>query len=175
MMRIALFAYVLLYALVAGVFWGTWLGLSRSMAELAPATFLEVGHTMIQNLGGPMSLLIPATIVLNVVVSFLFFRQRQMPAFALATAALVLLVASLAITLGINVPIDNDIARWTLTSLPADWQAVRDQWEWYHSLRTFASLLGLACAVGSLLVARPLAQMSQRLADRGAAHAGSGS
>ena len=127
MMRAAQVAYVYLYALVAGVFWGTWLSLSRSMAELAPATFLEVGYTMIQNLGGPMSLLIPVTIVVSLAVAFLLYRQRQAQAFALATAALLLLVAALVITLSVNVPIDNDIARWTLTTLPAGWETLRNQ------------------------------------------------
>jgi uncharacterized membrane protein len=141
MMRVVQFTYVFLYALVAGVFWGTWFSLSRSMAELAPTTFLEVGHTMIQNLGGPMSLLIPLTLVLNVAAAILLYRQRQTQAFALTSAALLLLVAALLITLSVNVPIDNEIARWTLTTLPAGWETVRDQWEWYHALRTFASLV----------------------------------
>ena len=152
MMRVAQFACMFLYALVAGVFWGTWLSLSRSMADLAPATFLEVGHTMILNLGGPMSLLIPATIVANLALAILLYRQRQMPALALALAALLLLVAALVITLSINVPIDNDIARWTLTTLPPGWEATRDQWGWYHSLRTFLSVLGLACTFASVLL-----------------------
>jgi uncharacterized membrane protein len=155
MMRAVQFAYVYLYALVVGVFWGTWFSLSRSMAELAPATFLEVGHTMIQNLGGPMSLLIPVTILLNLAVAILLYRYRQPQAFALATAALLLLVAALVITLNVNVPIDNEIARWTLTTLPAGWETLRDKWEWYHSLRTVASLVGLACAIGSVLLVRP--------------------
>jgi hypothetical protein len=64
------------------------------------------------------------------------------------------------------VPIDNDIARWTLTTLPAGWEAVRDQWEWYHSLRTFACLLGLACTLGSVLFAEPTAQKSLQPGSR---------
>jgi uncharacterized membrane protein len=155
MMRALQFAYVIFYALVTGVFWGTWFSLSRSMSELAPETFLEVGHTMIQNLGGPMSLLIPVTIVLNLAVSILLYSQRQTQAFTLATSALLLLIAALVITLSVNVPIDNEIAGWTLATLPPGWETLRDQWEWYHALRTFASLVGLGCAVGSVLLACP--------------------
>ena len=40
------FINIFLSALVTGVFWGTWLGLSRSMASLTPETFLAVGHAM---------------------------------------------------------------------------------------------------------------------------------
>ena len=39
----------------------------------------------------------------------------------------------------------NEIARWTLPTLPAGWETLHDRWEWYHSLRTADSLLALAC------------------------------
>ena len=33
-----------LFTLVAGVLWGTWFSLSRSIASITPAVFLEIGH-----------------------------------------------------------------------------------------------------------------------------------
>ena len=54
-LRLTLFVHVFLFALVVGVFWGTWFSLSRSMNSITASTFLEVGHTMIANLGGPMA------------------------------------------------------------------------------------------------------------------------
>ena len=66
-----------LFTLVAGVFWGTWFSLSRSIASITPAAFLEIGHTMIANLGGPMSLLIPATIVSMLVLIVVLYRRHH--------------------------------------------------------------------------------------------------
>jgi uncharacterized membrane protein len=143
-----------LYALVTGVFWGTWFSLSRSIATVTPATFLEVGHTMIRNLGRPMSLLMPATLIANVVVAVALFRRKERKALMFASAAFLLLVLALIVTLGVNVPIDDRIHQWTLSTLPADWQAIRDRWETCHSVRTFASLAGLGCAFASALVTR---------------------
>ena len=57
------FINIFLSALVTGVFWGTWLGLSRSMASLTPETFLAVGHAMIGNLGTILALLMPAALL----------------------------------------------------------------------------------------------------------------
>ena len=155
-LRAAQFITMYLYALVAGVFWGTWFSLSRSIASITPSTFLEVGHTMIRNLGGPMSLLMPTAILSNVALSVMLYRQRHMRAAGLATAALLLLLGALAITLTVNVPIDGEIAAWTVQRLPPHWEAIRDRWQLYHSLRTFASLLGLGCAFGSVLAAPAL-------------------
>jgi uncharacterized membrane protein len=151
LLRALLFTQLYLYVLVTGVFWGTWFSLSRSIATITPSTFLEIGHTMIRNLGGPMSLLMPTAILSNVAVSVMLYRRSEIRAFGLATAALVLLLAARLITLTVNVPSDNEIAVWTVTTLPPDWETIRDRWHFYHSLRTFASLLGLGCAFGSVL------------------------
>jgi uncharacterized membrane protein len=138
-----------LFMLVAGVFWGTWFSLSRSIASITPAAFLEIGHTMMANLGGPMSLLMPATITAMLVLVVVLYRRREKAAFVLAAAALGLLVVSTAITLSVNVPIDGQIAGWTVGTLPADWERIRNRWEFYHGLRTALTVVGAGCLFAS--------------------------
>jgi uncharacterized membrane protein len=150
-LRIAQFVNILLFALVTGVFWGTWFSLSRSIASITPAAFLEIGHIMIRNLGGPMSVLLPASLASSLVLLILLFRRGRVSAFALALAALLLMVAALVVTLTVNVPIDDQINQWTVTTLPVDWTATRDRWEFFHGIRTLASVVALACAVASAL------------------------
>ena len=145
---------MILFTLVAGVFCDTWFSLSRSIAAITPATFLEVGRTMIANLGGPMSVLLPATIVSALVLVVVLYRRHNKPGFALAAAALGLLVVSMAITLTINVPIDDQIARWTMATLPPDWESIRNRWEFYHGLRTALTLVGAGCLFASALWTR---------------------
>lgn len=145
-MRVAHLVNLYLYALVMGVFWGTWFSLSRSIASIAPETFLEIGHTMIGNLARPMSILMPAAILANIVVAVMLFRRKEKGPLAFAFAALLLMLMALAATLAVNVPIDRQIQEWTVATVPVDWPAIRDRWETYHVLRTFASLAGFACA-----------------------------
>jgi uncharacterized membrane protein len=150
-LRIAYLINILLYALVMGVFWGTWFSLSRSIASIKPEVFLDIGHTMIANLAWPMRLLMPAALISSVLLLIALARQRRDVVLHLAVASFVLMIAALAITLAVNVPIDNDIRRWTVTTLPADWTATRDRWETYHTLRTFVSATALGCVVASAL------------------------
>jgi uncharacterized membrane protein len=145
------FVTLLLFSLVSGVFWGTWFSLSRSIAAITPGTFLEVGRLMIGNLGGPMSVLMPMTLLSALVLCVLLFRRRHRRATLFASAALVLMVGALVITLAVNVPIDYQIASWTTATLPSDWTAIRDRWEFYHGLRTLLSLAALACLFVSTL------------------------
>jgi uncharacterized membrane protein len=150
-LRIAHFANILLFALVMGVFWGTWFSLSRSIGSIRAETFLEIGHTMIDNLGRPMSILMPAALISSVLLIIVLSRQRPASAFYLAIASCALMSAALVITLAVNVPIDVEINRWTVDTLPADWTDTRDRWELFHTLRTFAAIGAFACAVASAL------------------------
>ena len=150
-MKIVQLVTMTLFTLVAGVFWGTSFSLSRSIADITPPTFLEVGHTMIANLGGPMSLLIPVTILSVLVLVVVLYRRHERSASGLAAGALALLVVSTVITLTVNVPIDGQIAGWTVGSLPGDWERIRNRWEFYHGLRTALTLLGAGCLFASAL------------------------
>jgi hypothetical protein len=47
LLKAAQFVSLVLVALVTGVFWGSWLGLSRSIQTFAPGTFLAIGQAMI--------------------------------------------------------------------------------------------------------------------------------
>ena len=146
------FISILLSALVTGVFWGTWLGLSRSMASLTPETFLSIGHTMIGNLGLIMAILMPAAILATLPVLFLLYRRRSWALYP-TLVGFALFVIALVVTLIVEVPIDNQIEAWTVASLPADWQQLRDRWELFHAIRTWVSVIGLALLIlGVLLV-----------------------
>lgn len=150
-LRLALFVHVFLFALVVGVFWGTWFSLSRSMGSITASTFLEVGHTMIANLGGPMAVLMPAALASAGPVLFVLYRRHRRASFSLVLAGAVLLLVALVITLSVNVPIDNAIAGWTVDTLPADWTSIRNRWETFHAARTFISLAGFGSVVGAIV------------------------
>lgn len=153
-LRLAFFVHVLLFALVVGVFWGTWFSLSRSMSSITPSTFLEVGHTMIGNLGGPMAVLMPAALLSAGPVLVVLYRLHRRASFFLVLVGAALLVVALVITLSVNVPIDDAIAGWTVATLPSDWMSIRNRWEAYHAARTFISLAGFGSALAAVLWSR---------------------
>jgi uncharacterized membrane protein len=149
------FVSIMLYVLVAGVMWGTWLSLARTMTGYDAGTFLADGQHMIENLSTVMAvLMISAVLVGLIMVVLLLFRARSRAAGWLALVALLMMIAVLVITLAVEVPIDNLIATWTEATLPADWKEIRARWAAFHTLRTFLSLGAVAGAVGAGLTAR---------------------
>src|SRR5262245_26743240 len=143
------FTTVMLYVLVAGVMWGTWLSLARTMTEYDATTFLADGQHMIANLATIMAVLMIAAVVAGLVATWLSFRHQSATAGWLSATGLLLIVGVLVVTLAVEVPIDNQIAAWTVGTLPGDWQDVRARWATFHTVRTFLSLAAVAAALGA--------------------------
>lgn len=155
-LRLAQFAGIMLYVLVAGVMWGTWLSLARTMTDYDAATFLADGQHMIANLATPMAVLMITALAVGALVTAWLFRVRSVAAGWLSLAGWVLLLGVLIITLAVEVPIDDLIATWTEATLPRDWQQLRARWAAFHAARTFISLAAVAAAVGAALVSTTL-------------------
>jgi uncharacterized membrane protein len=154
-LKLVQFVSIMLYVLVAGVMWGTWLSLARTMTEYDAATFLADGKHMINNLATVMGVLMISAVLVGVVAVVLLFRSRSTLAGWLALAGLLLMLAVMAITLIVEVPIDNLIANWTEATLPSNWKEIRARWAAFHTLRTFLSLGAVAAAVAAALTTRP--------------------
>ena len=144
------FINILLSALITGVFWGSWLGLSRSMSTFPPETFLAIASAMIGNLGTIMAILVPAALLTTLPVLYLLYRRRS-NAFYTTLGGFAFFVVALLITLLVEVPLDMEFQTWTLSTLPANWEQLRDRWEWYHVLRSWVSVGGLALLLAAAL------------------------
>jgi uncharacterized membrane protein len=164
-LKLTQFVAIMLYVLVAGVMWGTWLSLSRTMTRYDATTFLADGQHMIANLATIMAVLMISAGVLGLIMTWQLFRNGSTVAGWLALAGLLLIVAVIAVTLAVEVPIDNKIKTWTTATLPPDWQDIRARWATFHTLRTVLSLAAVAAAVGAALTTRPVAPATAAPAD----------
>lgn len=163
LLKLTQFVSIMLYVLVAGVMWGTWLSLARTMTEYDAETFLADGQHMIANLATVMEVLMISALIVGLVVVVLLFAARSAVAGWLALAALLLMIAVLVITLAVEVPIDELIVTWTAETLPPDWQEIRARWAAFHTLRTFGSLGAVAAAVAAGLTLRTVSRVRPQL------------
>jgi uncharacterized membrane protein len=144
------FGALFLLTLVAGVFWGTWFTLTRSLEAFTPAEFIHIGQTIIRNVAVPMRVIMPSYIVFMGVSAWLYPVKKSM-GFYLNVIANVLIIVTLLITLLVLVPIDNQIKAWTVATMPPDWISMREQWQFFHSLRTLTSLAAFGCLALSIV------------------------
>jgi hypothetical protein len=47
----------------------------------------------------------------------------------------------------VEVPLDMEFEKWTVTTPPADWQQLRERWEWWHVITSWVAVAGLALLV----------------------------
>lgn len=141
--RLTYFICLFLLLLVTGVFWGTWFPLTRSLNSFSANEFIHIGKVIISNIAVPMRIIFPSCI-LFMVLSLWFYDQKKSAGFTLAIVSFVLLIITLVITLSILVPIDNHVKVWTVSTIPANWEEIRDKWQFYHAFRTFTSLASFA-------------------------------
>ena len=112
------------------------------MKTFSPEVFLEIVDRMNRNMAPVMTVLMPGTMLSIIPVILLSYRQRPM-VFYLSTVALVLFLIALLVTVVIEVPIVQQIATWTPSTLPKNWQALRDRWMRFHVLRVIAGIASL--------------------------------
>jgi uncharacterized membrane protein len=146
---------IVLAALVAGVFWGPWVALTRSVATLSPDTFLAVGHRMNENLEPLMTVLMPLSLASTIAVLVLSYGDHPQT-FGFTLAGLAAFLVALAVTIVIEVPIAKQIKAWALAStvpaslaspglpvLPDNWEQLRDRWASVHIVRVVSGIAGL--------------------------------
>src|SRR4029450_10185947 len=147
--KLTTFAGLFLLALVAGVFWGTWFTLTRSIETFSAGEFIHIGQTIIRNVAWPMRILMPACILFMIVSALL--TEKNSAAFYLNVTTCLFILIALLITLLVEVPIDNQIRTWTAQTVPANWTTLRARWQVFHTARTFVSLASLGSLILSVL------------------------
>jgi uncharacterized membrane protein len=143
------FLNVTLVALVMGVLFGTWFGLSRSITAIDPESFLEVGRIMAQSLAVPTGVLLTLATLTAIPLLHELYRRREAGALRPAAVGVILMMAALIVTLTVNVPLDSLFGQWTVATIPPDWYAARDRWAFHHDLRTILSIAALGAFLGS--------------------------
>ena len=137
---------IVLAALTAGMFHGPWIALSRSMRTFTPEVFLAIVDRMNRNMAPVMTVLMPATLLAIIPVMLLSYHV-QPKTFYLSAAAFVLFIVALLVTVFIEVPIVEQIATWTVSTLPENWQQVRDRWSKFHIIRVVAGFTSVVLLV----------------------------
>ena len=137
---------IVLSALVMGVFWGPWVGLTGSIGTFEPETFLAIVKRMSRNLAPVMTVLMPVGLLSMVPVLIFAFDGRPVT-FYLTLAALACFAAALVVTMTTEVPIVKQIESWTASTLPDNWEHLRDKWVSFHLVRVISAIAGLTLLV----------------------------
>lgn len=141
--RIIRFCNILLAALVTGTIFGIWIGYNPK--DLSAPTYIEEQQHTILALNTLMPMLGLITIILTIISAFL--RRKEKTAFSVLLVASVFLILSGITTKFGNQPINSIVMTWDVNSPPNNWMDLRNQWWFYHELRTLSAFIGLCLIV----------------------------
>jgi uncharacterized membrane protein len=145
---------VLLFAALAtGGLMVNWIGLGRAMSRLSASTYVEFHQATNHTFDHYMPIVVVGALLGGIVLAILSGGIHSLSG-ELAIAGSVGYTAVLAISLSTNVPINKQVARWSVQSPPNDWTQIRARWIGFHIVRTFFSLPALACYILACLVSR---------------------
>ena len=83
-----------------------------------------------------------------------FLARRERPGFYLLVAATGSVLAVTLITVFGNIPINNQIKRWSIAAPPASWVELSAQWWQFQTVRTIAAVCGMALLIVAVLMRR---------------------
>ena len=148
-LKTAYFLAILTTGLAAGVASAHFLELPNKMM-LSVQDYLLVQQRLYDGFGsiaGPIELV---SLLSTAAVAVLIRGQRRR--FLLALLASILIMIALVIWQLNNGPVNDAVDSWTISSVPPDWTAFRNQWEYAHATRAVLFIIALGTLVGSLLV-----------------------
>jgi uncharacterized membrane protein len=112
------------------------------MASFEPDVFLAIVQRLNRNMEPLMTALLPVALLSTLPVLLLAYGRRP-ETFFLTLAGLLLFIVTLLVTVLVEVPIVKQIVTWTISTLPDNWQQLRDRWAAFHLARIIPSLVGL--------------------------------
>ena len=118
-----------------------------AISRLEDAVHARAAQALARVLGLAMPFWYGLTFLLSLAVTFVVGTSWDAPRW-LALGATVLFGAMIVYTILLPVPINNQIARWQVDSLPANWRELRRRWDLLHAVR-----VGLLVVAFVLLVA----------------------
>lgn len=137
------FANLFIAALLAGTSFGIWMGFNP--VHFSPSTYVEQQQNLVRSLNTLMVSLVVIATLLSVVSAVL--QKKDRPVFIALLFAAACFAACIVISRFGNLPIQNEMLRWNVNSLPSDWTVLRDKWWSLHMVRTIAELLALALLI----------------------------
>jgi uncharacterized membrane protein len=143
--QIIKFFDLILVGIISGILIGILLGYNPKI--LSASSYLEQQQNAIIALNTLMPLLGLIACILTL-ISAILQRQNNLILLLIATG---LLIASGIITRFGNQPINSIVMTWDSKTMPQNWIALRDQWWFFHKLRTLASFFSFCLIVWTTL------------------------
>ncbi len=147
---------VLCSGLMAGLLFGDWLGPAFARSAMSVSSFVE--FQQIVHINYLLTLPALSTIALATPILWLVLlrNRRDSGEFKILLAATLAIAIGFAITLVLNVPVNNQLETWNAASPPGNAREIWSTWEKAHVVRTVFWVVGFFLEIVALVRTAPL-------------------
>ena len=154
-LKIARFFNLFLTGLLAGLLVGI-VFVELAFLDLSASVYTAVEQPKHRVFEPIMPVFITFVIVSGILVLLLMRQRRTLP-FVLSLVGVLCTIVLVVSTLLVNVPINSEIINvWSAQNPPADWEQVRDRWNFWHAFRTVLAVVAFVCQLVAVLVPIPM-------------------
>ena len=136
--------------LAAGIFLGHRAGVSLAVPELSPSSFVQLQQIIHRTFARMMPVLIIGAVLGSALWAVLLRAHWQTGAFWLVSGASLAMLCIFAMTLAVNIPINEKLMTWNAAAPPSDLRQVWAPWEQVHSIRTVLAIVAFVAEVIAL-------------------------
>jgi uncharacterized membrane protein len=130
--------------LLAGIFLGDRMGASFARPALSPSSFVQFQQILHTHVVKVMPILMGIAILDSVAWLVLIRSRMGSATFVFLALGTLAFISVLMLTRTVNVPINDQLMTWSVSSPPAGVFEIWARWEQVHTVRTFIAVLGFA-------------------------------
>lgn len=131
---------------------GTWFAIIRSINDFSFEEYISISKVIINNTSPSLWILFPLCIFMELLCLW-FYRYKRSTGFYMGLTSLFLIILTLLMTWLVLGPVNKNIMQWSLNSIPANWESIRNKWQLFYGLCTLFFLLSYGCFSWFILAA----------------------
>jgi uncharacterized membrane protein len=144
MLTISRFLQLLLTGLYTGLLFADRIGVTPIRPKLPPAAFVLYQQELHLRFGKLMPVLLLGSLLAGIISLFWMRRNYRSKEFIFTTIATLCTIGVIVLTRLINVPINETLMTWQVSSPPENVMQLWAPWEGSHAIRTVIAVLGFA-------------------------------
>lgn len=156
-MKVLLFTTILFTGLMAGLLYGYSCSVNPGLKSLSDSEYIKAMQSINKVIQNPIFFITFLGLALLYPITVYQLHSYNRDSFLFLAAALAAyFVGVLAITIFFNVPLNEHLARFSVTSANPEEinkmrQAFENPWNMYHTIRTIASILSFGLSIISII------------------------
>jgi uncharacterized membrane protein len=161
LLNLSRFMQLLATGFMTGILLGDRLGVTPIRPKLPASSFVLFQQELHLRFGTLMPVLIISSLLAGIISLVLLRGDNRSKEFLLTAIATLCVLGVAVMTRMVNVPVNEALMTWQVSSPPDNVMQLWEPWEKIHTIRTIVSIAGFCCLIGGVTTRNSRLEMPQ--------------